>query len=113
MSGTLGALAVHGLSVTAGNAPGVKGGWIAPHFTFPSEMSQNFRLAIVAWTLCFLVTICISLLTRRTKTDPELAGLVYSLTPKPKAEDEPWYLRPVVLGVIILGLTLVLNVIFA
>ena len=43
----------------------------------------------------------------------ELAGLVYSLTPKPKSEDEPWYQRPVILGGIILALTLVLNIIFA
>ena len=113
VSGTVGALLVHGLSVTAGNAPGVKGGWIAPKVTFPSEMSQNFRLAIVAWTLCFVVTVGVSMLTARTKTDEELNGLVYSLTAKPKAEDEPWYQRPVVLGALILLATLVLNVIFA
>ena len=113
VSGTIGALLVHGLSITAGSAPGVKGGWIAPKVTFPSEMSQNFRLAIVAWTLCFVVTIVVSLVTARTKTDQELSGLVYSLTEKPKAEDEPWYHRPVVLGILILAATLVLNIIFA
>ena len=111
--GTVGALFVHGLSITAGNAPGIKGGWIAPRVTFPSEMSQNFRLAIVAWTLCFVVTIAVSLLTTRTKSDDELTGLVYSLTPRPESQDEPWYQRPVVLGVLILAATLVLNVIFA
>ena len=113
VSGTVGALLVHGLSITAGNAPGVKGGWIAPRMTFPSEMSQNFRLAIVAWTLCFVVTVGVSLLTARTKTDQELTGLVYSLTPKPPSAGEPWYKRPVVLGVIILLLTLALNLVFA
>ena len=113
VSGTVGALVVHGLSITAGNAPGVKGGWIAPRVTFPSEMSQNFRLAIVAWTLCCVVTIAVSLLTVRTKTDGELTGLGYSLTPKPRTEGEPWYQRPVVLGVLILAATLALNVIFA
>ena len=112
VSGTLGALVVHGLSVTAGNLPGIKGGWIAPRFTFPSEMSENFRLAIVAWTLCFGVTVVVSLLTARTKTDQELTGLVYSLTPKPESENEPWYRRPAVLGIIILAATLVLNIIF-
>ena len=113
VSGTLGALAVHGLSITAGNTPGVKGGWITPHFTFPSEMSENFRLAIVAWTLCFTVTVVVSLLTPRTKTDQELTGLVYSLTPRPESENEPWYQRPAVLGALILAATLVLNIIFA
>ena len=112
-SGTIGALLVHGLSITAGNAPGIKGGWIAPRVTFPSEMSQNFRLAIVAWTFCFVVTVVVSLLTTRTKTDGELTGLVYSLTEKPKSEDEPWYMRPAILGVLILAATLVLNIIFA
>lgn len=113
ISGTVGALLVHGFSMAAGNAPGVKGGWITPLVVFPSEMSQNFRLAIVSWTMCFIVTIVVSMLTSRTKTDEELVGLVYSLTPKPKTEDEPWYKRPVVLGVIILLLTLALNIIFA
>ena len=49
--------------------------------TYPSEMAQNFWTAIFAWTVCFVVTIVISLLTQRTKTDEELEGLVYSLTP--------------------------------
>ena len=81
--------------------------------TFPREMSQNFRLAIVAWTFCFVVTIVVSLLTARTKNDQELTGLVYSLTPKPEAANEAWYQRPAVLGALILAATVVLNVIFA
>lgn len=75
-------------------------------------MGQNFTMAIVAWTSCFVLTILISLLTKRTKSDQELTGLVYSLTPKPKAEAEPWYQRPAILGVLILLATLVLNLIF-
>jgi SSS family solute:Na+ symporter len=70
-------------------------------------------MAIVAWTGCFVLTIPISLSTQRTKTDAELTGLVYSLTPKPKTEDEPWYQRPVTLGVLVLIATLILNIIFA
>jgi SSS family solute:Na+ symporter len=76
-------------------------------------MGQNFWMAIVAWSGCFALTVLISLLTRRTKTDAELTGLVYSLTPKPKSENEPWYQRPVALGVLVLLATLVLNIIFA
>lgn len=34
-------------------------------------MAQNFWLTIVAWTVCFLVTIGVSLLTRREKSDRE------------------------------------------
>jgi SSS family solute:Na+ symporter len=66
----------------------------------------------VAWTACFLLTIVISLATRQLKTKEELTGLVYSLTPKPKAENEPWYMQPVTVGIIVLAATIVLNIIF-
>ena len=55
-------------------------------------------MAIVAWTTCFVLTIVISLATARTKTDEQLKGLVYSLTPKPETAHEPWYKQPVTLG---------------
>ncbi len=113
LSGTVGACLFHGLSLAQTNVPGIKGAWIAPKFIFHSEMGQNFWMAIVAWTVCFTLTIVISLLTKRTKSDEELAGLVYSLTPKPKSEDEPWYQRPVTLGLIVLCITIVLNLVFA
>ncbi len=100
--------------------PGLKGGWllkilhisdpIVPKFT--SAMAQNFYMAIVAWTACFLLTIVISLATQRTKSDEELKGLVYSLTPKPKDEGEPWYMRPVTVGILVLICTIALNIIF-
>ena len=113
LGGTVSAAIFHGLSITELGTPGMKGAWIAPKFILHSEMGQNFWMAIVAWTSCFLLTLFISLMTKRTKTDEELVGLVYSLTPKPKSEDEPWYQRPAILGIIILALTLVLNIIFA
>jgi len=112
LGGTAGAALFHGLAHTNGAAAGIKGAWIAEKFNFNSEMGQNFTMAIVAWTSCFVLTILISLVTSRTKSDAELTGLVYSLTPKPKAEDEPWYMRPVTVGIIILVLTLALNIIF-
>ena len=76
-------------------------------------MAQNFWTALVAWTVCFVITIVVSLLTPRTKSDAELTGLVYSLTPKQKVVEKNWYERPAILGVIILALTLALNIIFA
>jgi SSS family solute:Na+ symporter len=110
LSGTGVAAAFHGLSLTTGDLPGIKGGWIAPVFTFRSEMAQNFWLAIAAWCACFFVTIAISLATRRTKTDGELRGLVYSMTPKNYGEkNDPWWKQPVFLGLLVLALTLVLN----
>ncbi len=47
-------------------------------------MAQNFWLASFAFTCCFMLTLVISLATSRTKSDAELTGLVYSLTPKIK-----------------------------
>ena len=75
-------------------------------------MAQNFWTAIVAWTVCFLATILISLMTRPNKSDEDLKGLVYSLTPRQVDTELVWYKRPALLGVIVLGLTLVLNIIF-
>ncbi|HTL57976.1 MAG TPA: sodium:solute symporter family protein [Candidatus Limnocylindrales bacterium] len=112
LSGTLGAAIFHGLALSEGAEVGIKGGWLGKEFTFHSEMGQNFWMAIVAWTSCFVVTILVSLATERTKTDAELKGLVYSLTPKPESEHEPWYKQPVTLGVLVLAATVLLNIIF-
>jgi SSS family solute:Na+ symporter len=75
-------------------------------------MAQNFWTAIVAWSACFTATIVISLLTRRNKSDDELRGLVYALTARLKDRELVWYKRPATLGVVVLGLTLMLNIIF-
>ena len=80
--------------------------------TFPSEMAQNFWLAGFAFLVCFTLTLVISLATRRTKTDEELKGLVYSLTPKIKDEGTAWYLRPAVVGTVLLLGCVILNIIF-
>jgi solute:Na+ symporter, SSS family len=112
LSGTAGAAVFHGLSLAKGAEIGIKGGWITPQFHFHSGMGQNFYMATVAWTVCFLLTILVSLATRRTKTDEELKGLVYSLTPKPETAHEPWYKQPVTVGVLVLIATVILNVIF-
>ena len=102
----------HALTIAAGNSPGAKGGYLAIAQTFPSEMAQNFWLASFAFIICFTLTVLISLLTRRVKTDEDLKGLVYSLTPKLKVQDQAWYLRPATLGVVLLACCVVLNVIF-
>ena len=102
----------HALTIAAGNSPGAKGGYLAIAQTFPSEMAQNFWLASFAFITCFTLTVLISLLGRRVKTDEELKGLVYSLTPKLKVQDQAWYLRPATLGIVLLACCVVLNVIF-
>ena len=112
LGGTLGAALFHGLALSEAAMPGIKGGWITKAIPFHSEMGQNFWMAIVAWTTCFVLTIAISLATTANKTDQQLTGLVYSLTPRPKSENEPWYKQPVTVGVLVLIATVLLNFIF-
>jgi SSS family solute:Na+ symporter len=113
LSGTLSAALHHGLTAPAGASSLIKGGWLGTVLhQYPSEMAQNFWTAIFAWTACFVMTIIISLATRRLKTDEELRGLVYSLTPRTTDDSKQWYRKPVYLAVIVGILTLILNIIF-
>jgi SSS family solute:Na+ symporter len=112
VAGTLAAALHHGLTLPRGSAVGIKGGWLGAALnTYPSEMAQNFWTAIWAWTVCFVVTIVVSLATH-PRPDAELRGLVYSLTERPTDPGAPWYRRPGPLAMVVLGMTLVLNVIF-
>ena len=113
LTGTLAAAVHYGLTLSHGSVPGIKGGFLGTVMhVYPSEMALNFWTAIVAWTSCFVTTLVISLFTKRTKTDDELRGLVYSLTPRQSDAAMPWYKRPVTLAVFILVASAILNVIF-
>jgi SSS family solute:Na+ symporter len=112
LSGTAAAALHHGLSLPKGGEAGIKGGWLSLVHQYPSEMAQNFWTAIWAFSACFVATIAVSLATKQRKSDEDLTGLVYALTPKPKDEGLPWHKRPATLGAVMLGLTLVLNIIF-
>jgi solute:Na+ symporter, SSS family len=111
LSGTLAAAVHHGLTLSEGAVPGIKGGWITVLHTYPSQMAQNFWTAIDAWVVCLVITIVVSLFTR-PRPDEELRGLVYALTEKETSSGGPWYSRPVPLGIGVLILTLLLNIIF-
>jgi SSS family solute:Na+ symporter len=110
LAGFLIALLHHGLSVPEGATTLVKGGWIAPLITYPVEMAQNFWTAIYAFSAALLLTVILSLLAKRTKTDEELNGLVYSMTPRLDDSGVLWYKRPwflaVIVGVMFFGLTI-------
>jgi solute:Na+ symporter, SSS family len=123
LGGTFTSALFHSLTSATGNALGIKGGYlwilmgtnleaVPKKLIFPSDMAQNFWLASCAFIVCFALTLVISLATRRTKTNEELKGLVYSLTPKLKDEGEAWYLRPAVVGTLLLLACLILNIIF-
>lgn len=102
----------HSLTLATGDAPGLKGGYLAVVKWFPSEMAQNFWLASFAFTACFILTVVISLATAQNKSDEELKGLVYSLTPKLKDHEKHFLARPAVLGAILIVACVILNFIF-
>ncbi len=112
VAGMTGAALHHGLTLSRGSVPGVKGGFLGLVHTYPSEMAQTFWTAIVAFAACTVVTVIVSLATA-ARSDDSLKGLVYSLTPMPTDGALAWHQRPAVLGAAVLGMTLLLNLIFA
>jgi SSS family solute:Na+ symporter len=119
ISGTAAALLHFGLTAPKAAASLYKGGWLLKPLgikilhEYPSEMALNFWTAIFAWSVCFVVTIVISLASQRDKSDENLKGLVYSLTPHvAKDESLRWYERPWVLGVFVIIVAVVLDIIF-
>ncbi|MFZ1936169.1 MAG: sodium:solute symporter family protein [Thermoguttaceae bacterium] len=116
-----GLLAGTGASALHTALTGPSGHWLSMNhwpmtksvYDYGSVMAQNFWMAIYAWTACFVVTIVITLLTERKKTDDELRGLVYSLTDRFSGDDHlHWYAKPEALAVIMLTITIILNIIF-
>jgi SSS family solute:Na+ symporter len=110
--GIAGSAVFHALTIAHGNTPGIKGGYLSVLIEFPSEMAQNFWLASFAFTACFVLTLVISLATRSAKTDEQLKGLVYSLTPKIVDHDLPFWKRPAIAGSALLIGCVILNIIF-
>jgi SSS family solute:Na+ symporter len=80
-------------------------------FSLGSSEGSSMWRALIAFCVCFTVSIVVSLFTR-PKLETELKGLVYSLTPKVKAPPTAWYKRPLVLTGAAIVIFIVLNVIF-
>ena len=113
LTGTFSAAMVHGLTSPEGATTLVKGGWLGTVVQeFPSEMAQNFWIAIIAFSVALVATIVISLATKRTKTDEELRGLVYQLTPKTIDDSKHWYQRPGFLAWVVGIVAVILSIIF-
>jgi SSS family solute:Na+ symporter len=112
LSGTGAALLHHGLTLPADAAPGIHGGWITVLHHYPSDMAQNFWTAIFAFSVNLIVTTAVSLVTT-PRPEPELVGLVYSLTPKPVEAHLSWYQKPATLAIAVLAILIVLNLVFA
>ena len=112
VAGTSGALLHHGLTIPAGYDPGIHGGWVHILHTYPSDMAQNFWTAIFAFSINVLVTVAVSAMSA-PRPEPELVGLVYSLTPKPVESHLEWYQKPATLAIAVLGMLVILNLVFA
>ncbi|HEX2934664.1 MAG TPA: sodium:solute symporter family protein [Bacteroidales bacterium] len=110
--GFLIALLHHGLTMPEGANTLVKGGWITVLHTYPVEMAQNFWTAIFACSASAIVTVTLSLATKQQKTDDELRGLVYSLTPKLKESHVVWYKRSSTLAIVVLLIATILTILF-
>ena len=112
LTGTGAALLHHGLTLPVGAVPGLHGGWIHVVHHYPSDMAQNFWTAIFSFGINLIVTTAVSLMTS-PKPESELAGLVYSLTPRPVETETKWYSRPGPLAAVVLTLVILLNLVFA
>ena len=110
--GTVAAFIHHGLTLPLGDAVGIHGGWIHVVHQYPSDMAQNFWTAIFAFTINFIITVTISLMTK-PRPEQELVGLVYSLTPRPVETHLEWYQKPSTLAIAVLAVAVVLNLVFA
>ncbi len=110
--GFLMALLHHGLTAPAGATTLVKGGWITVLHTYPVEMAQNFWTAIIAFSVSTVVTVGLTLVTKQLKTEGELTGLVYSLTPHEMDEGMKWYQKPAGLAIIVGVICVILSILF-
>jgi SSS family solute:Na+ symporter len=75
-------------------------------------MAQNFWTAIFGCSASAGIAIVLSLLTPQKKSNDELKGLVYSLTPRSMKEDVPWYRKSVTLAIAVLTIASILTVLF-
>lgn len=106
LSGTGAAALTYSLTMAEG-----KGGSIANLHTFYSGTSQAFNIAWISFSVCFILTTVISLFTKR-KPENQLAGLVYSLTPRQQDKNRVWYKNPLWIAGIVFFVTIILNIIF-
>jgi len=113
LGGFLMALVHHGLTQPEGATTFFKGGWLGNVHTYPVEMAQNFWTAIIAFGVSTLLTVVITFLTVQKKSEGELQGLVYSLTPRELSDRHlPFHQRPVGMSIIVGVIAIVLTILF-
>jgi len=77
----------------------------------PSDMGANLWRAVWAWTVTFVLTVGISLLTE-PKEDRDLEGLVRGFIRQADLETAVWYKRPFLWAAISLAICVLLNLYF-
>jgi SSS family solute:Na+ symporter len=110
IGGTIAAAIHQGLTLPAGATAGVKGGYFGLVHTYGSEMAQNYWTAVYAFSTALVLTFVITLLTKKLKTDEELKGLVYSLTPKVKDDSKYWYQKPEFMAIIVAIIAIAISI---
>ena len=81
---------------------------LSPH---AKTMAQDMYQALWSFIVCVTVTVVVSLITK-PKTDAELTGLVYGLTPIPKEEHVSIFHRPVFWAAVVAVAFVIVNIIF-
>lgn len=76
-----------------------------------SDMAVNFWRAWWAWVICFVVTILVSVFTRK-KPREELVGLVKGLTAEKLLQPVPFIKTPEFFGIVSIVVLIVLNIYF-
>jgi len=81
---------------------------LSPH---AKALAQDMFQALWSFLVCVIVTVLVSLATK-PKTDAELTGLVYGLTPVPSVGNIPVYQKPIFWAGVVAVVFFVLNIIF-
>ena len=74
-------------------------------------MAQDMFQALWSFVICVTVTVVVSLVTK-PKTDAELTGLVYGLTPIPSEGEVSFYQKPIFWAGVVTVVFVILNLIF-
>lgn len=79
--------------------------------SFGNSQGSSLWRAFIAFTISFVVSVVVSFFTK-PKSDEELKGLVYSLTPRTAAVETAWYKKPWVLAIAVMALFAIFNIMF-
>jgi SSS family solute:Na+ symporter len=78
---------------------------------YAKGLAQDMYQALWSFLVCVIVTVVVSMMTT-PKTDAELTGLVYGLTPIPEVGNVPLYQKPLFWAAIVIVVFFILNIIF-